>query len=359
MIIKEIDIKYFDIPLKRAFITSLRRVDFLRSIVVIIKTDNQLVGFGETAPTKAITGEDEKSITEAILKIREKILNLDLNDFNNTISVLHNCIDANFSAKSAIEIALYDLFSQSLNLPLYRFLGGFQKSFKTNITISLSTIKEMVQESIDALERGYNSLKIKLGEDYKEDIKRVEAIYNEVGKSVVLKLDANQGWTPQDTVKFLDILDSKEIDIELIEQPVGRYDIEGLKYIKERTKVPVLADESVFSPQDAIKVLEEDAVDLVNIKLDKCGGISKALLIADICKEYDKKCMIGCMLEGGISVGAAASVASAKCDTIISYDLDAPLLCKSTPVIGGTKFGEPFIELSSKSGLGIEKLEDY
>ena len=152
-------------------------------------------------------------------------------------------------------------------------------------------------------------------------------------------------------------MEKHQIPIELIEQPVKKGDIEGLKYIKARSSIPILADESVFSPMDAVKILEADAVDFVNIKLDKCGGISNALLIADICKLYGTKCMIGCMLEGAISVGAAAHVASARSDTVTMLDLDAPILCKTSLVSGGVKFDGADIELSDGYGLGISGLK--
>jgi L-alanine-DL-glutamate epimerase-like enolase superfamily enzyme len=237
-------------------------------------------------------------------------------------------------------------------------LGGEKSQFRTGITISLNPKEIMVADALVAVKNGFGSLKIKLGDDPIEDISRVEAIHWAVGKHISLKLDANQGWSPKETVRFLGELAKREIAVQLIEQPVKREDFEGLKYIKERSTTPILADESVFSPEDARALLEMQAVDLINIKLDKCGGISRALEIADICEEYGVQCMIGCMLEGAISVGAAAHMASARAETITLYDLDAPILCKDSPVIGGAVFEGADIRLSEKSGLGIRGIED-
>ena len=357
MNINKIVINVIKIPLTKPFKTALRSVFELETIIVRVKTRSGIVGYGETAPTFAITGDSTKSILEAINLIKKNLLGRSVLDFNELLKIVHNSVEKNFSAKSAMEIALYDIFAQNVKMPLYRMLGGSKKNFKTGITISLNEKDIMVQDSLQAVENGYKSLKIKLGSDYKEDIQRIEAISNVISKDISIKLDANQGWTPTESVKFLNAIEEKGISVELIEQPVKKDDLEGLKYIKNRTSIPLLADESVFSPKDAIRILEEEAVDFINIKLDKCGGISKAMLISDICKIYGVKCMIGCMLEGPISVGAAAHVASAKSDTITMLDLDAPLLCESLPVVGGAKFNSCDIELSDGYGLGIGQLK--
>ncbi len=356
MIIREISIGSLQIPLIKPFKTALRTVYTLDVILVKITTDNGIIGYGETAPTVAITGESKESIIKAINYIKPLLIDKSIADFDTILDTLHSCIVQNFSAKSAIEIALYDIAAQNAKLPLYKYLGGDKTYFQTGITISLNDTDTMVKDSLEAIQDGFGSLKIKLGFDYREDIDRVSQIYSAVGNNISLKLDANQGWSPEESVKFLNAIEKISIPISFIEQPVDRYDIEGLKYIKQRTSIPILADESIFSPNDARKLLEEEAVDLINIKLDKCGGISKALEIADICKDYDVECMVGCMLEGAISVGAATHVASARSDTITMYDLDAPMLCSSAPVIGGARFDAPRITLSENHGLGIKDI---
>jgi o-succinylbenzoate synthase len=357
MLIKNFIINIIKVPLIKPFITSLRSVYELESIVLQIETKSGFVGYGETAPTFAVTGESKESIIKALHIIKKNIIGKSILEFSELLYAVHSSIEKNFSAKSAVEIALYDIFAQNLKTPLYRLLGGNKRDFKTGITISLNDIDTMIKDSLEAQNRGFKSLKIKLGDDYKEDIQRVLEIYKALHVEVSLKLDANQGWSKEECVEFLNSMEKYQIPIELIEQPVKKDDIEGLKYIKERTSIPILADETVFSPMDAIKVLEKEAVDFVNIKLDKCGGISKALQIADICELYGVKCMIGCMLEGAASVGAAAHVASARSETITMLDLDAPILCKTSPFVAGVEFSSSDIKLGSGYGLGITNLK--
>ena len=161
-----------------------------------------------------------------------------------------------------------------------------------------------------------------------------------------MRLDANQGWSSDECIRLLQRLEHQNIPIEFIEQPVYAKDYLGLKDIKQKVQTPILADESIYDIYDAKLLLELDAIDYINIKLDKCGGISKALEIANLAKEYDTKCMIGCMLEGPISISAAATVAAARADIITMIDLDAVSLLKNShQTINSIRFDESKIEL--------------
>ncbi len=354
MKIKKIDIKLINTPLKRAFVTSLRRVTHLESIIVEICDENEICGFGETAAAFEVTGESKRSIIEAIEFISSVLLDRDIDSIDEAVSMINDIPVANNSAKAALEIALYDIFLKNKKEPLYKFLGGIKTDIKTGITISLNEEKSMVSDALDAQNRGFKSLKIKLGNNVEEDIKRVMVISNALGKDISLRLDANQGWSVKESIKFLKALEKEDINIEFIEQPVEKNDIMGLKTIKKYTNIPVLADESAFSLEDVQNILENEAADYINIKLDKCGGISKALEIADFCKSYEVKCMMGCMLEGPVSIAAAAHVAAARQDTITMVDLDAVILLKYDYTHGSTIFDESDIFLSDSYGLGVE-----
>lgn len=340
-------------PLKTPFITSLRRVDALEDLVVIIECDDGSVGVGEGAPTPVITGETMGSMVAAIEYIKPFILGLELEDFNIILNNIHTRILKNTTAKSALEIALYDLKAKAAKLPLYKMLGGTRTKFSTDITISMGTVDKMISDSLNAVNLGYDTLKIKIGDDPKKDVDRVVAIHDALDDHIALRLDANQGWTAQESVTLLHALEKQGIIAEFIEQPVAADDIEGLKYIKERVQTPLLADESIFSVKDARRLLEMQAIDYVNIKLAKTAGITQALELADLSKEFGVKCMIGCMLEGPISVAAGVHVASAKADVITMLDLDAVSLLASHPVKTSIVFNESQIILSEDAGLGV------
>ncbi|MEN8304223.1 MAG: dipeptide epimerase, partial [Campylobacterota bacterium] len=340
-------------PLKNPFITSLRRVDALEDLVVIVECDDGSVGYGEGAPTPQITGETMGSMIAYIEFIKPHLIGLEIEDFDSLIKILHLLILKNTTAKSALEIALYDLKAKASKLPLYRMLGGTKTTFKTDITISMGEIEKMIYDSQDAVALGYDTLKIKIGDNPQKDVERVAAIHDALDKNIKLRLDANQGWSAQESVALLHALEKQNIIAEFIEQPVAADDIKGLKHIKERVQTPLLADESIFSVKDARRLLEIEAIDYVNIKLAKTAGITQALELADLSAEFGVKCMIGCMLEGPISVAAGVHVASAKADIITMLDLDAVSLLASHPVKTGIQFNESEIILSDDIGLGV------
>ncbi len=344
-------------PLKNPFITSLRRVDALEDLVVIIECDDGSVGYGEGAPTPVITGETIGSMTAAIELIKPFLIGCEIEDFDTLLHHVHSHIVKNTTAKSALEIALYDLKAKSLSQPLYRMLGGTKKNFETDITISMNTVEKMIRDCQNAVALGYKSLKIKIGDDPKKDIERIIAIDNALDENISLRLDANQGWSAEQSVTLLHGIEKRGIVAEFIEQPVAADDIEGLKYIRERVETPLLADESIFSLKDARTLLEMEAIDYVNIKLAKTAGISQAVALADLSAEYGVKCMIGCMLEGPVSVTAGVHIASAKANIITMLDLDAVSLLASHPVETSIRYEESRILLSDDIGLGISGIE--
>ena len=354
MKITKIETKKLTAPLKTPFQTALRRVEFLEDLVVIIHTDSGLKGYGEGAPTPVITGETMGTMQAVIDYLTPFLVGRETEDFESLIDIVQHRILKNTTAKSALEIALYDLKAKSQNLPIYQMLGGVQTEFETDITISLGETAKMVSDTLSAIALGYTILKIKVGDGVQKDIERIKAISEAAGKDILLRLDANQGWTAKESVEILLALEKEEIALELVEQPVKSDDIEGLRYIKDRVETPLLADESVFTLTDARRLLDLQAVDLINIKLAKCGGISNALKLADIADEYGVKCMLGCMLEGPISVGAGVHIASAKASVITMLDLDAVSLCQNNPVAGGVIFNESKIIIPERAGLGVE-----
>ncbi len=352
MRIVDIKTQIIKAPLKKPFKTALRRVDSLEDLVVTIHTESGLVGYGEGGATAVITGDIISSMIGAIEYIKPMLIGKTIEDFNSLLYIVANSIVHNSTVKSMLEIALYDLKAQSLKLPLYRFLGGSRTSFRTDITISLNSIDKMLKESQAAIDLGYDILKIKVGKSISEDFEIIKSIA-QTFPDTTLRVDANQAWSPKESIYLLKKLEKLDIYPELIEQPVKANDFRGMRYIRKRTVIPILADESIFSPKQAIEILELEACDYINIKLAKCGGVSNGLKIADIAGLYGVKCMIGCMLEGAISVGASVHLASARENTITMLDLDAVNLLAYNPIRGGVEFNESKIELNSSYGLGI------
>ena len=357
MKITEVKLGKISVPLRVPFKTALRSVSSVEDIVVEVHTDTGAVGYGEAPPTGAITGDTTGAILGALQDhIIKTVVGRDEDDFEDLMLALNKCIVGNTSAKAAMDMALWDLYGQLYKIPVYKLLGGSRKEIITDITISVNDPDEMARDAVDAVRRGYDTLKIKVGAHPELDVARLTAVRQAIGSDTRIRIDANQGWEPKQAVRLLNQMQEKGLDIEFVEQPVKAHDIDGLKYVTERSYVPVLADESVFSPEDAVRIMQTRAADLVNIKLMKCGGLYNALKIVSAAEVYGVECMIGCMLEAKISVNAAVHLACAK-KIITKIDLDGPVLCSEDPILGGAVFDEQRITVSDEPGLGIKGVE--
>jgi o-succinylbenzoate synthase len=346
------------IPLVTPFKTALRTVTNIDDLVVIIETNSGDVGYGSAPATPVITGDTHGSIMAAIdTVIKPLLIGRDIANLNENTNIVQSALIKNTSAKAAVEIALYDLWGKLYKAPLYKLLGGGCSQLKTDITISIDNIDKMISDSQKALAQGFDSLKVKIGNDIHQDIERVKHIYHAVKGKASIRLDVNQGWTAKQTVFAVQKLDAAGVELELIEQPVKADDLAGMRYVTERVLTPIMADESAFGSKDVIELITTGAADIINIKLMKAGGLSNAIRIADICQTYHINCMIGCMLEGSIGVAAAAHLAAAKSNAITKIDLDGPALGQYDPVHGGVNFNLANISLGDGSGLGIERID--
>lgn len=358
MKITEVRLGKISVPLRVPFKTALRSVSSVEDVIVEIHTDTGEIGYGEAPPTGVITGDTTGAIIGAIQDhIGKSIIGMDVDDLEDVLQKIQSCIVKNTSAKAAVDMAVWDLYGQLYQIPVYKLMGGAKKSIITDITISVNSPEEMARDAEDAVKRGYDCLKVKVGANPALDVERLSAVRKAIGNDICVRIDANQAWQPKEAVQILNRMQEQGLQIEFVEQPVPAHDFEGLKYVTERSYVPVLADESVFSPEDAVKIMQMRAADLVNIKLMKCGGLYNALKIASAAEVYGVECMIGCMLEAKISVNAAVELACAK-KIITKIDLDGPVLCREDPIIGGAVFNEKEITVSDEPGLGIKGIEE-
>ncbi|SEU10142.1 L-alanine-DL-glutamate epimerase [Salinibacillus kushneri] len=354
MEIIDLQLQKRSITLKRPFITALRRVTKIDVMDVYIELKNGMKGLGSAASTLQITGESMEGIQAIIHQaIKPQIVHKDIRQLGKLITHMEKSCVGNSSAKAAVEIALHDAYCQYLDISLNSYLGGQVHVLETDMTVSIDQPEIMQKEALKRVSEGFNVLKVKVGKDEKLDLIRLRSIRDAVGQDISFRLDANQGWNKKQAVNIIGQLEEENMGVELVEQPVPADDIEGLKYIHDRVTTPIMADESVFSPANAFHLLEMKAIDMLNIKLMKTGGIRRARQIADLCQAAGIPCMIGSMMESIISVTAAAHLAAAH-PNITHYDLDAPLWMSDEPVKGGMNFKGRGVMLSEGSGIGIQ-----
>jgi len=335
--------------LKKPFVTNIRRVDAIEDVLLTLITDDGRLGYGEAPPTVAITGEDIESINNTIKeRIFPAIKGIDTAN-NEIFEALHASVKKSTSAKACVDMAIYDILAKTANRPLYEYLGGNNKTIHTNITISLNSIETMLEDAIEAYNDGFEILKVKVGANENDTINIMQNIRAAL-PAAILRVDANQAWDSRTALKIIEKI--APLDIELIEQPTKADDLAGLKEITTNSAIPILADESVFGYEDALRILDERMADYINIKLMKTGGIYQAIKIARLAKERGAKVMMGSMLESVISVSAAVHFAMSD-DNICFYDLDGPLLAKPSTIKNSLAFERDTISLSRCIGLGV------
>ena len=345
------------IPLRTPFRTALRTVERVEDVVLRLHADDGRIGHGSAPATPQITGDTHASI---IADLRERLLPLlvgcELAELPGLLASLQAQAATGVSARAAADVALHDLAAQERGEPLYRYLGGTGATLSTDLTISVDELPKMLADVREALARGFTALKIKLGKNAEEDIQRVRAIDAMVAGRARLRLDANQGWSAEQAIRVMRSLEAAGIEAELLEQPVGAKDLEGLARVAAAIRTPVMADESVFGPDQVEAIVQARAARILNIKLVKAAGIAPALEIAQAARRHRLDCMMGCMLESPIGVAAAAHVAAACADVVTRVDLDGPSLCQFDPVASNVVFDGASIGFGDAPGLGITEI---
>jgi L-alanine-DL-glutamate epimerase-like enolase superfamily enzyme len=332
----------YDLTLKEPFKISLGTITKANNVLVRIFSEDN-VGIGEGSPTYKITGDNQEGSLAFIEDLTPLLIDREL-EIQQVDQVLASYPNMG-AAKAAISIAFYDLWGKELSKPLFRLLGGYRSEIETDITIGILPPEKLREKALDASSE-FRVLKVKVEGNVERDFRRIEAV-GDLG--VRIRVDANQGFSPKDAVKFIRKISNFEI--ELIEQPVPYWDTKGLKFVKDRSHIPIFADESVHSARDALKLIENDCVDGLNIKLMKCG-MMEAIRIVNIAEAAGIPCMIGCMLESKISLTAAAHLALAF-KNIKFADLDSHLFLKEDPVSGGMEIRRGKITLPEAPGLGL------
>jgi o-succinylbenzoate synthase len=326
------------------------------NVVVKLTTDYDVVGWGESSPSKRVTGETVESVIEVLDRLSPKLIRSCPLRIEHAVDLMDRAVKGNPAAKAAVDMALFDVLGKTTEKPLYLLLGGYRTEVLTDLTLGIKSPKGMAKDASKAVGKGFKALKVKLGVDPVEDVERVKMIREAVGDAVQLRVDANQGWTVSQAIDVLGKID--KFRIHFAEQPVRADDLKGLKEVRRDSPIPIMADESVHSPEDALRLIQAEAVDLINIKLMKCGGILNGRKIAEIAEAAGLPCMIGCMSESGIGIAAAAHLA-AGIKNIRYADLDSDLMLRDKLLIeGGVGLKDSSRVFSKVCGLGADQLDE-
>ena len=309
-----------------------------RNVIVRLTDDDGVEGFGEAAPNRYY-GESVATVVAALGQFKPIIERADPMALESTEAHLNRVLRGNASAKGAVSSALHDLIGKRLGLPIHKIWGlDLSAVAESSFTIAIAENDELERRVAEA--RDYPILKIKLGTDRDMEIVR---IVRTAAPEKRLRVDANAAWTPKHAVQMSGFLADQ--GVEMLEQPVPATDIDGLRFVRKGSKLPIFADESCLVATDIAKLA--GAVDGINIKLAKCGSLREALRMVHTARALDMQVMAGCMIESSLGISAIAQISP-----LLDFaDFDGAALLSSDPFRGAT-ITNGTIRLSDGPGLG-------
>lgn len=350
MKITNIDFFRLDMPLAIPYTIAYQTVNKTSNIILKVETDKGITGWGCSAPDKIVTGETAEAVISNIKSVIEPLLKGDtpfriakIND------VIKKTIPGASSTLAMADMALYDILARKARIPLYQLLGGYRNSIATSITIGILSLNDTIDQAEYYLKRGFSIIKLKGGLNLEEDVKKILKMREKLGNDFLLRFDANQGYSTEDSVRFISLAGSS--NIEILEQPTSQSKEERLGEVSREVDVPVMADESIKTLKDAYRLASNNLIDMVNIKLMKVGGILESQHINSVAKAAGLEVMIGCIDECALGISAGLHFALSR-PNIEYADLDGHLDLLEDPFTDLFDLKNGILYPSKSSGLG-------
>jgi muconate cycloisomerase len=273
-------------------------------------------------------------------------------DITGLLRRLDSAVKSARYAKCAVDFALHDLTGKLYGLPVCVLLGGAVKNLSVSWVLSAKSPGDIQMEAAEKAEEGYRTFKLKVGTNADSDVENLAALRSAVGDSAKIRLDGNEGWDPKQALNILERFIPYRP--EHLEQPVPAWNMEGLRFVRDRSPVPIVADECILTPKDAMHVARENAADRVNIKISRAGGIVDARKIAAVAQAAGQCPFAGSNLELGIGTIASAHLFAALPEANLTTELVGPLLLKEDIVRQPVVYQNGQLTLSDAPGFGIE-----
>jgi len=350
---KVIKFEFFPVTmkLKEPYTIAYESVGETSNMICMVYTDQNLIGLGVAAPDPEVTHESIETVAEVCNTVIEPFINgKDPLRIAKIITELKPHLQNHPSALAMIDMALYDILGNKSGLPLYKLLGGYRKRFATSITVGILPLDETLKRCKAFIHDGFMVIKIKGGLNLDDDIEKTIKIREALGKNIALRFDANQGYTVEQSMRFVN--ETRKANLEILEQPTPRNELELLGKVTKGVSIPVMADESLMNLRDAFKLARKELVDTINIKLMKVGGIYEALHINSVAKAANLEVMIGCMDEAALGIAAGLHFALAR-PNVEYADLDGHLDLIDDPTSGAVILKEGYLYTTENPGLGF------
>ena len=354
MKIEKLQVIPFGVPI-RGFADAYTGFSVSNAVLVKIYTDSGHVGYGEACAWEPeFYGETLESVSTTIEKyIAPKIIGKDPRNINQILSVIDATVAKITCAKEGVDLALHDLLGKILDVPVYTLLGGkFRDTIPVASEIGIDTPENMVKNAFEVLDLGIKVIKIKGSRDYNLDVERIKAVRKAVGDKIELRLDPNAAWDVNNTIKTMKLLE--DCNLQLLEQPVPAWDLKGMAHIRNNIGIPLMADESIWTPQDAIRIYEYGAADILNIKIAKSCGLHLAKKIENVAEALGLTCIAGTEIEPGFSLIAKLHLAASMKIHPLASEFTELSLLKRNILDHRIEIIDGCVKVPDKPGLGVE-----
>lgn len=350
MRITRVEVWSVEMGLESPYTIAYETVSSCTNVFVRLHTTGPHHGLGCAAPDRHVTGETVEGTIEALEQVAgPALLRTDPLRRARLLDRLRAPLSGHPSVRAGLDMALHDLLGKVSGQPLYRILGGFRDRMRTSITVGILPEQETLEQVRAFVGRGFRAVKLKGGIDLERDIERVLRVRAAVGPQIELRFDANQGYTVEQAVRFVE--QTKTANVEILEQPTPKGQPDLLGDVTNRVSIPVMADESLLSLVDAFRIAKRGLADMVNVKLMKVGGIDEALAVNSVARSAGLEVMVGCMDEAAISISAALHFALAR-PNVTYADLDGHIGLDGDPTAGAVILRDGVLYPSPNPGLG-------
>lgn len=319
---------------------------------------NGVVGIGSASPAEEVVGETSAQTLKNLQSTYfEQFIGRDIRHFQQLIFETKVQFPHLPGTQAAVDIALHDAFGKAIGCSVVEFYGQKIKSLPTSVTIGIMNVEETLKEAKEFERLGFKVLKVKTGLDVEDDIERIVKLREQFGNSMTLRVDANQGYTIAELLRFQ--RQTQDLAIELIEQPLPVGKEQELRQLDAAIRAKLTGDESLKTAAYALAYsVEPKPFGIFNIKLMKCGGIFGAKEIANIAQQAAVDLFWGCNDESIISITAALHAAF-SCQNTKYIDLDGSFDLAEDIVTGGFQLENGRLSIIPKAGFGFDKIESF